>query len=91
MRPPTRIERFRFRPAQWAHGPKIVEHEPDGEKWRGFAAAKELSESMIAFDRKAVRDNHSRLAELYARREPDLFMVSANDPKLLAGAVTASA
>jgi glyoxylase-like metal-dependent hydrolase (beta-lactamase superfamily II) len=40
MRPPTRVERFRFRPAQWAHGPKIVEHEPDGEKWRGFAAAK---------------------------------------------------
>jgi glyoxylase-like metal-dependent hydrolase (beta-lactamase superfamily II) len=147
MRPPTRMERFRFRPAQWAHGPKIVEHEPDGEKWRGFAAAKELdaiapgivlvslpghsrghacvavdaghrwvlhcgdsfyyagtldgrspvplrlklSESMIAFDRKAVRDNHSRLAELYARWEPDLFMVSAHDPKLLADAVTTSA
>ena len=42
MRPPTRMEKFRFRSAQWAHGPKIVEHEPDGEKWRGFAAAKEL-------------------------------------------------
>jgi hypothetical protein len=46
---------------------------------------------MIAFDRKAVRDNHSRLAELYARWEPDLFMVSAHDPKLLADAVTTSA
>ena len=31
-------------PAQWAHGPKLVEHDPDGEKWRGFAAAKELDE-----------------------------------------------
>jgi hypothetical protein len=50
-----------------------------------------LSESMIAFDRKAVRDNHSRLAELYARWEPDLFMVSAHNPKLLADAVTTSA
>jgi glyoxylase-like metal-dependent hydrolase (beta-lactamase superfamily II) len=143
MRPPTRAEKFRFRPAQWAHGPKIVEHEPDGEKWRGFAAAKELdaiapgivlislpghsrghacvavdaghrwvlhcgdafyyegtldgrspvplalrlSETMVAFDRKAMRDNHSRLAELYARRDPELLIVSAHDPKLLANAI----
>ena len=44
MRAPTRAEKIRFRPAQWAHGPKIVEHDPDGEPWRGFAAAKELTE-----------------------------------------------
>jgi glyoxylase-like metal-dependent hydrolase (beta-lactamase superfamily II) len=143
MRPPTRMEKFRFQPAQWAHGPKIVEHEPDGEKWRGFAAAKELdaiapgivlvslpghsrghacvavdaghrwvlhcgdafyyegtldgrspvplalrlSETMVAFDRKAMHDNHSRLAELYARRDPELLIVSAHDPKLLANAI----
>ncbi|MDI5963427.1 MBL fold metallo-hydrolase [Streptomyces sp. SL13] len=39
---PSRRERMRFRSAQWAHGPVIVEHRPDGEKWRGFAAAREL-------------------------------------------------
>ncbi|MCD9588345.1 MBL fold metallo-hydrolase [Streptomyces sp. 8ZJF_21] len=39
---PSWRERLRFRPAQWAHGPSIVEHAPDGEAWRGFAAAKEL-------------------------------------------------
>jgi glyoxylase-like metal-dependent hydrolase (beta-lactamase superfamily II) len=44
MRAPSRGERFRFRPALWAHGPKIIDHTPDGEKWRGFAAAKELGE-----------------------------------------------
>lgn len=44
MHPPTRGESFRFRSAQWEHGPKIVEHTPAGEKWRGFAAAKELTE-----------------------------------------------
>jgi glyoxylase-like metal-dependent hydrolase (beta-lactamase superfamily II) len=44
LRAPSRVERFRFRPVLWAHGPKIVEHSPDGEKWRGFAAAKELAE-----------------------------------------------
>lgn len=36
--------RIRFRPPQWAHGPKLVEHDPRGEAWRGFAVAKELTE-----------------------------------------------
>jgi len=41
---PSRRERMRYRPAQWAHGPKIVEHGPGGEEWRGFAAARQLGE-----------------------------------------------
>jgi glyoxylase-like metal-dependent hydrolase (beta-lactamase superfamily II) len=41
---PSRREKIRYRSAQWAHGPNIVEHDPDGETWRGFAAAKELAE-----------------------------------------------
>jgi glyoxylase-like metal-dependent hydrolase (beta-lactamase superfamily II) len=44
LRAPTLNERIRFRAVQWAHGPQVVEHEPDGEKWHGFAAAKELTE-----------------------------------------------
>lgn len=44
MRAPSRQERQRFRPAQWAHGPKLVEHTPAGEPWRGFAAAQPLAE-----------------------------------------------
>ncbi|HTI77542.1 MAG TPA: MBL fold metallo-hydrolase [Mycobacterium sp.] len=44
LRAPSRGEKFRFRSVQWAHGPKLVEHTPDGDKWRGFAAAKELDE-----------------------------------------------
>ncbi|MDR6979116.1 glyoxylase-like metal-dependent hydrolase (beta-lactamase superfamily II) [Streptomyces sp. 3330] len=43
---PSRRERIRFRRSQWAHGPKLVEHRPDGDRWRGFAAARELD--MIA-------------------------------------------
>jgi glyoxylase-like metal-dependent hydrolase (beta-lactamase superfamily II) len=41
---PTRRERIRYSAAQWSHGPKFVEHTPDGEKWHGFAAAKELTD-----------------------------------------------
>jgi len=138
IRAPSRREKVRYRSAQWAHTPNIVEHDPRGEKWRGFAAAKELTEispgialvslpghtrghtcvavdaghrwvlhagdafyhygtlegtpvprgltameSMVAFDRKQVLDNHSRLAELYQRQEPDLLIVCAHDPTLL--------
>lgn len=39
---PNFRERVRYRRSQWAHDPKLVEHEPDGEPWRGFAAAREL-------------------------------------------------
>lgn len=139
MHPPTRGERFRFRSAQWEHGPKIVEHTPTGERWLGFAAAKELTEvspgivlmslpghtrghacvavdaghrwllhcgdafyhpdtiggpprippalgafeKVAAFDRKQVRDNHARLAELYRRADPDLLLLCSHDPGLL--------
>lgn len=41
---PSRFEKTRYRCTQWAHKPNIVEHDPQGEKWRGFAAAKELDE-----------------------------------------------
>ena len=37
-------------------------------------------ETAVAFDRKKMRDNHSRLAELYrSAEEDDLFIVSAHD------------
>lgn len=147
---PSRAEKMRFRSAQWAHQPNIVQHDPQGDKWRGFAAAKELDEispgivlislpghtrghacvavdaghrwvlhggdsffhhgtldghsyvpgavtameTLIAFDRKLVRDNHARLAELYRRADPDLFIICAHDPTLYerarAGAETAA-
>lgn len=138
IRSPSWRERIRYRAAQWAHQPNIVEHNPHGEKWRGFAAAKELDEisagialislpghtrghacvavdaghrwllhcgdafyhygtldgkshvpralttmeSLVAFDRKRVQDNHARLAELYQRQDPDLFIVCSHDPTL---------
>ncbi|WP_458318894.1 MBL fold metallo-hydrolase [Mycolicibacterium brisbanense] len=40
---PSWRERLRYRAAQWTHGPKLVEHDPEGESWRGFASAKPLA------------------------------------------------
>jgi glyoxylase-like metal-dependent hydrolase (beta-lactamase superfamily II) len=142
---PSLRERVRYRSAQWEYGPKLVEHTPDGEAWRGFAAAKPLDvigdgvvlvsmpghtrghaavavdadehwilhcgdafyhpgtlersrvpsvlraqEEMFAFSRKQLHDNQARLAELYARKDPDLLIVCAHDPSLLTSALERS-
>ena len=42
IRSPSRREKMRYRPAQWAHHPKIIEHDPAGDTWQGFAAAEQL-------------------------------------------------
>jgi glyoxylase-like metal-dependent hydrolase (beta-lactamase superfamily II) len=137
-RAPSWSDRIRYRAVQWAHGPTIVEHTPDGEKWRGFGAAKVLDEvspgialislpghtrghacvavdagqrwvvhcgdaffhhgtvdgtapmpravaafeSVTAFDRKMVQQNHARLIELYRHGEPDMLMVCSHDRRL---------
>lgn len=139
---PSRRERIRYHKAQWAHGPQIVEHVPDGDLWQGFAAAKPLEEidrdvvlvslpghtrghaavavndgrrwllhagdafyhpatiggpgsaplalrlmeRVVATAPQQVRDNHARLTELRSRQEPDLLVVCAHDPSLLAAA-----
>lgn len=41
---PSFREKVRYRDPQWAHGPRLVEHGPGGESWRGFAAAQPLDE-----------------------------------------------
>lgn len=36
------MERYRYRPVQWAHGPDWSLHKPDGEPWQGFPAVRGL-------------------------------------------------
>jgi glyoxylase-like metal-dependent hydrolase (beta-lactamase superfamily II) len=49
-----------------------------------------LLERAIAHDRAKVRENHARLAELWAADEPDLLLVNAHDPVLLRAALAKS-
>ena len=41
-KPTTFMERERYKQCHWAHGPNWSTYTPDGEAWRGFAAAREL-------------------------------------------------
>lgn len=38
----TRIERQRYRSAQWAHGPRWSLYRPEGEPWFGFESVRDL-------------------------------------------------
>ncbi|WP_394830243.1 MBL fold metallo-hydrolase [Pendulispora rubella] len=40
----SQLERARYRPAQWTHGPKLVPHGAGGDTWRGFPSATCLTE-----------------------------------------------
>ncbi|MFE2447312.1 MBL fold metallo-hydrolase [Streptomyces melanosporofaciens] len=44
LSPATRLERARYRRILLSHRPKLVEHDPAGDQWRGFTAAKQLTE-----------------------------------------------
>ena len=135
IRTPSWRERLRYRAVQWEHRPDIVEHSPDGEPWRGFAAAEQLDavsagvvliplpghtrghacvavdagdhwvlhcgdafyhrgeidgrtavprslkmqERVTAVNYAQLCDNQARIAELFARGEPDLMIVCAHD------------
>ena len=57
---PSRREKIRYRSAQWAHDPNIVEHDPHGEKWRGFAAAKELDRDLAGHCARFAARSHPR-------------------------------
>lgn len=43
-RPPTSIERRRYRRVQWAHAPTVRTYHGDGEAWHGFHAAYPVNE-----------------------------------------------
>lgn len=44
IRNPGLVERLRYRSAQWAHGPQLAAHGAEGESWRGFPTARQLTE-----------------------------------------------
>jgi glyoxylase-like metal-dependent hydrolase (beta-lactamase superfamily II) len=49
-----------------------------------------LLERLLAADASQVRDNHARLTQVWAAREPDLLLVNAHDPALYRRALAAA-
>ena len=80
--PWPRLRRGRRRPRWVLHCGDSFFHHGTVDGTAAMARALAAFESVVAFDRKMVRQNHARLVQLYRRREPDLCMVSSHDRRL---------
>jgi glyoxylase-like metal-dependent hydrolase (beta-lactamase superfamily II) len=60
--PATSVERNRYRPTQWSHGPLVVTHDPAGEAWHGFAAAKEIVDGLVMISLPGHTRGHAAFA-----------------------------
>ncbi|AUG77157.1 MBL fold metallo-hydrolase [Kitasatospora sp. MMS16-BH015] len=74
--PRNRNERQRYRTAQWAHGPKWVAHEPDGEHWYGFAATRVLDAPEVLL---VPLPGHTRGHSAVAVRSGDSWLLHCGD------------
>jgi glyoxylase-like metal-dependent hydrolase (beta-lactamase superfamily II) len=77
-KPSTSVERNRYRQVQWSHGPQVVTHDPAGESWHGFAAAKELSEITDGLVMISL-PGHTRGHAAYAVDTGDGWLLHAGD------------
>jgi len=55
-------DKGRYLPAQWAHGPHWVEHEPDGDDWFGFDAVRAVSDDVLLVPLPGHTLGHSGVA-----------------------------
>jgi glyoxylase-like metal-dependent hydrolase (beta-lactamase superfamily II) len=81
-RHPRVSERARYVRAQWAHGPRWVEHVEDGDTWHGFAAVHALGEDVVMVPLPGHTRGHSGVA---VRRPEGGWLLHAGDAYFHAG------
>jgi glyoxylase-like metal-dependent hydrolase (beta-lactamase superfamily II) len=69
-------EKSRYIPAQWAHGPRWVEHAVDGEQWLGFDAVRVLSDDVLLVPLRGHTRGHCGVA---VRRPSGGWFLHAGD------------
>jgi glyoxylase-like metal-dependent hydrolase (beta-lactamase superfamily II) len=80
-------ERSRYIPAQWAHGPRWVEHAVAGETWLGFEAVKVLSDDVLLVPLRGHTRGHAGVA---VRRPSGGWFLHAGDSYFFHGEKGAS-
>ncbi|MEU4198170.1 MBL fold metallo-hydrolase [Kribbella sp. NPDC026611] len=76
MHAPTFQDRVRYRPVQWAHEPRVVEHATDGELWHGFPAAREIVTPGLVY---VAMPGHTRGHAAVAVEADDGWLLHAGD------------
>ncbi|RNM12603.1 MBL fold metallo-hydrolase [Nocardioides pocheonensis] len=72
----TLAEKNRYIPAQWAHGPRWIEHAVAGESWLGFEAVKVLSDDVLLVPLRGHTRGHCGVA---VRRPSGGWFLHAGD------------
>jgi glyoxylase-like metal-dependent hydrolase (beta-lactamase superfamily II) len=87
-RHPRLDERMRYVPAQWAHGPRWVEHREGGETWCGFESVTVIDDDLVLVPLHGHSRGHSGVA---VRRpgvgdgEGDRWLLHAGDAYFFTG------
>ena len=58
----TLAEKSRYLPAQWAHGPRWIEHEVAGDSWCGFDSVQVLSDDVLLVPLRGHTRGHCGVA-----------------------------
>ena len=72
----TLPEKNRYVPAQWAHGPRWVEYDVDGDTWIGFDAVQVLSDDVLLIPLRGHTRGHCGVA---VRRPSGGWFLHAGD------------
>nr|WP_238161158.1 MBL fold metallo-hydrolase [Kribbella antibiotica] len=59
---PSWQERQRYQSAQWAHGPRLVEHPVGGDTWNGFTGAHEILPGVVLIPLPGHTRGHAAVA-----------------------------
>lgn len=76
------LEKGRYKPHQWAHGPQWLPHRVEGESWLGFEAVQVLSEDVLLVPLRGHSRGHCGIA---VRRPAGGWFLHAGDSYFSAG------
>lgn len=74
----TFMERERYKPAQWAHGPAWVRHATGGDRWMGFESVRAIGDGDVEVAIVPLR-GHTRGHGGVAVRDGDAWLLHAGD------------
>ena len=82
LEPPSYMEKSRYVPAQWAHGPQWVRHGAAGDEWLGFSAVTALGDDVVLVPLHGHSRGHAGVA---VRRPDGGWLLHAGDAYFFVG------
>jgi len=86
LAPPSFMEKQRYIPAQWAHGPQWVRHRAVGDEWLGFSSVTALGDDILLVPLHGHSRGHAGVA---VRRRDGGWVLHAGDSYFNIGEKTA--